>query len=674
MFTAGLVWTPGPLYFTCEVCKNGPFNYENFRSAIVKKDEDYRTNYTYTTTWGDIYYGMKYEKCNFCRLLRRARECLPPIWFYEDDPYRKVTVGLRIIIPAHKEESDVTDRLELQLDDHHAAEYAIYAVEGNIASKEIGLGRHFRNSPSYVDFEKVKQRIDNCSTNHDTCPTIKETTLPTRVIDCANPARPLLVETHRKTKGHYTTLSYTWGEDQKQKLTERNIGTYLREGLPIDLPQTISDAITATHNLGIRWLWVDAFCIIQDSDEDKLLELGDMARIYLESYITLSLLSSFRASQGFLPDSGDQPFLPFHVSHDMNPQGELGTMNMRYCIPPIIIHGTFDPPEPLEQRAWCFQETILSPRILVFHPPKAMYICRGYEEDITRPENDGLEAGPQRIPITNLFNDQKQREAAARNDKALRELWGSLLERYSSRDMTEPTDKLVAFSSVAEVYQSLTKDEYLAGLWRRHLIDELLWKSRFMKPRPTVYRAPTWSWAAIDGGVRAYKPAAEEIQSMEYEATVVACTVVPKSHLHPLGEIKEATLQLKAKCVPLLFNGRKCRFIERLFPSGVSGANEEFSQSTWVPPNGNCLQKPHVSKIQGLLFDSKEGSSQSRYMDFHVLVLRAGSKRREHAFMAGLLLLKEDPTKETYRRVSMIRLDFLPDWVQKAPLKTITIL
>ncbi|KAF4616873.1 hypothetical protein D9613_008918 [Agrocybe pediades] len=672
MFTAGLVWTPGPLYFTCEVCKNGPFNYENFRSAIVKKDEDYRTKYTYTTTWGDIYYGMKYEKCNFCRLLRRARECLPPIWFYEDDPYRKVTVGLRIIIPAHKEESDVTHRLELQLDDHHAAEYGIYAVEGNIASKEIGLGRHFRNSPSYVDFEKVKQRIDNCSTNHDTCPTIKETTLPTRVIDCANPARPLLVETHRKTKGHYTTLSYTWGEDQKQKLTERNIGTYLREGLPTDLPQTITDAITATHNLNIRWLWVDAFCILQDSDEDKLFELSDMARIYLESYITLSVLSSFRASQGFLPDSTETS-LPFHVSHDKNPGGQVGTMKMLYRIPPRITHGNFDPPEPLRQRAWCFQETILAPRRLVFFPPGAMYSCRGYEEDLTRQEHGGRDEGPQRIPVTDLFNEQKRRGIVARDDKALRRLWSSLLERYSSRYMTQPTDKLVAFSSVAEVYQSLTKDEYLAGLWRHHLIDDLLWRSRFMNPRPTVYRAPTWSWASIDGGVTLYDPDAEEIQSVEYEATFVACKVVPKSHRHPLGEIEEATLQLKAKCVTLMLSGRKCRFIEKPVPPGMTG-NMENLQSTWVPPNGNCLQRPDGGETRGLLFDSKEGSSRDQDRDFHVLVLRTGRKRREHAFMAGLLLLKEDPTKETYRRVSMIRLDFLPDWVPKAPLKTITIL
>jgi hypothetical protein len=46
------------------------------------------------------------------------------------------------------------------------------------------------------------------------------------------------------------------------------------------------------------------------------------------------------------------------------------------------------------------------------------------------------------------------------------------------------------------------EDEYLAGLWKNILIDDLRWYVIHGKGvRPTVWRAPTWSWASVDGDV-----------------------------------------------------------------------------------------------------------------------------------------------------------------------------
>ena len=75
--------------------------------------------------------------------------------------------------------------------------------------------------------------------------------------------------------------------------------------------------------------------------------------------------------------------------------------------------------------------------------------------------------------------------------------------------LTVPSDKLVALSGVAKRWESITNDEYIAGMWRSRLEYYLLWRridvqgevNRSLSSRPNPYRAPTWSWAAVDGEV-----------------------------------------------------------------------------------------------------------------------------------------------------------------------------
>jgi hypothetical protein len=94
---------------------------------------------------------------------------------------------------------------------------------------------------------------------------------------------------------------------------------------------------------------------------------------------------------------------------------------------------------------------------------------------------------------------------------------------YGRCDLTHPNDdKLVAISSLAKLIQlQLPDDEYLAGLWKSNLLGQLLWgvyksrrhingmtasgfysKSHTNSQRAIAYRAPSWSWASIDGLVR----------------------------------------------------------------------------------------------------------------------------------------------------------------------------
>jgi hypothetical protein len=82
-------------------------------------------------------------------------------------------------------------------------------------------------------------------------------------------------------------------------------------------------------------------------------------------------------------------------------------------------------------------------------------------------------------------------------------IWNALVGKYSRSSLTVETDKLSALSGTAKKIQSLINDEYVAGLWKRHIIHHLLWFALQPPPekRPQSYLAPSWSWASIDAKI-----------------------------------------------------------------------------------------------------------------------------------------------------------------------------
>lgn len=79
--------------------------------------------------------------------------------------------------------------------------------------------------------------------------------------------------------------------------------------------------------------------------------------------------------------------------------------------------------------------------------------------------------------------------------------WSQILENYTKCSLTYVKDKLIAIQGIEKVVQQETGLELVAGLWRQYLLESLLWKARFPGQRQPVYRAPTWSWASVDGEI-----------------------------------------------------------------------------------------------------------------------------------------------------------------------------
>ncbi|KAF2467412.1 HET-domain-containing protein, partial [Lindgomyces ingoldianus] len=295
----------------------------------------------------------------------------------------------------------------------------------------------------------------------------------------------------------YMTLSYRWGSTSSLRLLQGNIDM-LHQGLPISqLPKTFQDAVSIARHFSIRYLWIDALCIIQDFSTDWSSEAPTMRYVYSHSTCNIAATAAIDQDSGLFRQRNKEEHLPRTITA---PSGALKHLGESFVLfdkeywNRQLAQGT------LHNRGWVFQECLLAPRVLYFTGNQIMWEC--FQETKCErflrgiPYHEGLKN------LTILWDSldgrkESKRDAGAGNmTLQIQNLWNHLLESYSSRALTRSEDRLPALAGVARLFADTTGDEYLCGLWRSKLIEQLLWRV----PRPTL-RAPTqlgvpsWSWA-----------------------------------------------------------------------------------------------------------------------------------------------------------------------------------
>lgn len=68
------------------------------------------------------------------------------------------------------------------------------------------------------------------------------------------------------------------------------------------MPRTFQDAVTVTRNLGLRYIWIDSLCIIQDDRSDWLTQSLKMGTIYRNAKITIAATGAADGSVGCFPE------------------------------------------------------------------------------------------------------------------------------------------------------------------------------------------------------------------------------------------------------------------------------------------------------------------------------------------------------------------------------------
>lgn len=430
--------------------------------------------------------------------------------------------------------------------------------------------------------------------------------LPKRLIYVGGDDELIQIRETRRNAFPYVALSYCWGRTIGVRLTKANSQQLSSSVSAKDLLPVHRDAITITRKLGVQYLWVDALCIIQDDVDDKNDEIANMASIYSNAYLTIAVTGS--------DDAANSIFTSRNPTHEIS-MTEIHGHTSSIWVRQKLDHEAFEwgfhdfaspatrntsgwqslqKHYPLFTRGWCFQERLLSRRILHFTRDEVIWECLGgiscecgtlreFAWNLVLAERRYAAGLPLDIEIR-CGKVARAREAATRlrtrgigyisggttvlqrDDPAYiaevlgshdpssweeghTESWRDLVSQYSRRNLTMATDALPAIAGLATItaHHQLEPSDYIAGMWRKDLLHELLWfcvDSRTIA-RPQDYVAPSWSWASVRRAVD-WLPARHGFES---HVTIVEALSELSVLSSPFGQVKSGHMRVRGSLV-----------------------------------------------------------------------------------------------------------------------------
>jgi hypothetical protein len=236
------------------------------------------------------------------------------------------------------------------------------------ARQEASLGLPQLLQPASPEhFTLLQQWLHVCDSKHKFCHrehrkgSLK---MPTRLLDVGETLR--LIDSATIDTERYVALSHCWGFGSekfctdKSNITQRSTSIDLRE-----MPRTFRDAVIVTRGLGIKYLWIDSLCIIQDDNDDWYKEAAKMEQVFSEAYCTLCASSSKSSSEGFLARDRQRRCLEIPAS---------GTDKIYICPSIDDFHRDVEL-APLNSRGWVLQERALSRRCIHYTSTQVYWEC-----------------------------------------------------------------------------------------------------------------------------------------------------------------------------------------------------------------------------------------------------------------------------------------------------------
>ena len=371
---------------------------------------------------------------------------------------------------------------------------------------------HPRTIDPRIDFSIVTEWLSYCLCNHGAlCTSTAQPTSGMKVIDCDG-ARPAIVVAPQSCS--YAALSYVWGQPSTHRgdftLKEAQNTTYLPESLPC----TITDSIAVCKSLGIRYLWVDRYCIDQLNTEEVHEQVSQMDSIYENSAITLIAATGSDAESG-LPGVGS-------TQRKTSSAVKLGEFEVLSTMP----HPIWEIPRTRwATRGWTFQEAVLSRRRLVFTQYQIYFECGsmncceipkvklGFLHRKTKDTRFAF-MRPGLFGAVNAFNKMDKHTQTSRAGMVRAR---TLIHDFTGRSLTFEADSIKAFAGILRKwsaqkpsiphiwglplcpfwYYAADSSARVVGI--EQLAQSLLWRHHGPARRRLGF--PSWSWAGWEGRV-----------------------------------------------------------------------------------------------------------------------------------------------------------------------------
>lgn len=452
--------------------------------------------------------------------------------------------------------------------------------------------------------------IHDCRSTHEACKRPQIDWFPTRLLDLEKFDRPRVVETQFKAPSagsHYITLSHRWSPQPSLLLSKHTKDELISEqGFDAArLPAAIQDATSVCRRMGVRYLWVDTLCILQDEDDlaDWERESTLMGKVYENSLLNLSALAAADTEHSIF--AARDPLTVGHVQVHTKLKWdvlELGDTVNECRLVDTDFWKTSVLSTHLNRRSWVMQERLLPVRVLYFGHHQLLWECASLKAAETYPKGLPGETEinarsrykePNNLEFRKLIGEgglqtilQDENNVGIGDDpetviiySLIYDAWhDDIVSVYSRCTSTKGSDKLIAISGLAKKMASIVHDQYVVGMWRRRLPSELMWQcdndrmseTEYPGPRrpKASYRAPSFSWASVDAFIkpRGYQPGAIScIRIMDVKLDFVVSN-------DPTGQCKGGHMVLQCRLQRAVLTRRKNETRWTLHITGSDGS------------------------------------------------------------------------------------------------------
>ncbi|KAI0454270.1 HET-domain-containing protein [Xylaria acuta] len=501
----------------------------------------------------------------------------PGFWieyYPEELPYESARLSLTIVAPSHDGTEHVLDA---------DGGLTVWTLEGDPASVDVSTRPYELDYQSSTSTAWGRNCIKYCQLNHSGCvvpvhgdaseEVINPDSIPSRLLRLYQNEDNILhaqiigrdtehpIPTLKVSHQGFAILSYCWGGSQPIQLTRETIK--LASSYPTRiLPKTLTDAAWFTHQLGLEYLWVDALCILQDDVDDKGREIPRMGRYYGDATVTICAASADTCFRGFLTtpppaeDPGSYLFGPIALRVKTT-SGGYGTIQA-FKEPDYF--NSYREREPVVERGWTLQESLLSRRLLIFSSQHLYFACReanascGGREPLPKSRVIGLYES--RVPGINTISSLQRMYPAAST-------WDKVVNEYTQRRLGCFEDKLPAISAMAASLVRMARDEraqelrYCAGLMLDLEGKDRGWKGEFLwavtqpaspvaVPDYSSSSSPSWSWASLQVPIRRWQATPDDFPD-EDGIRLLYFNAPLEDARNPFGSVRGGLIKLVAR-------------------------------------------------------------------------------------------------------------------------------